>query len=114
MKPSLREVWRAQISADDYDAHMAAVGQAQANARLVERFIERWLTPPARILVAGAGTGQMFDYARRELFDGFALTCTDLSAGLLTRLEQRLAGRRLTNVTTVVDDLEQTQLGSPF
>jgi hypothetical protein len=63
MARSLREAWQGHITAEDYDAHMARVGQAQANARIVGLFVEHWLTPPSRVLVVGAGTGQLLDYA---------------------------------------------------
>jgi hypothetical protein len=35
MDNRLRDPWKNSIRAEDYDAHMAAVGQAQANALLV-------------------------------------------------------------------------------
>ncbi len=63
MDERLREAWTTIIQAEDYDAHMCAVGQAQANAGLVlELFRERPPHRGAKILFAGAGTGQMFDF----------------------------------------------------
>ena len=63
MTKALRDAWANLIRAEDYEAHMAAVGQAQANAHLVaDYFLQAPLLPGARILFLGAGTGQVFDY----------------------------------------------------
>jgi hypothetical protein len=40
---TLREAWTRFVAAEDYETHMAAIGQAQANASLVAE-----LVPPRR------------------------------------------------------------------
>ena len=40
MDPALRRAWTAVVTAEDYEAHMAAIGQAQAAAG-------GWRRPPA-------------------------------------------------------------------
>jgi hypothetical protein len=63
MRRTLRDLWAGHITADDYERHMAATGQPQANADLLaELFRDVPPAPGARILFAGAGTGQYFDY----------------------------------------------------
>lgn len=42
---TLRHAWTEVVVSDDYDAHMAAIGQAQANAELVPLLLERWPPP---------------------------------------------------------------------
>ena len=107
---ALREAWQECITAADYDAHMADVGQAQANAWIVRSFIDRWLNRPARVLVAGAGTGQLFDYAGDRVFDGLDVVFTDISPGLLDCLRARVATCHFKSVAIQLDDLEDTRI----
>src|SRR5438874_6565380 len=86
---SLREAWTG-VSAADYDAHMAVVGQAEANAHLVRRLLTDHPPPGPRLVFAGAGTGQMFDYVSPDFLRPFEVTFTDISAALLARLADRL------------------------
>jgi SAM-dependent methyltransferase len=87
---------------------MAAIGQAQANAAHIQRLAED-CPPGARLLVAGAGTGQMFDYLPPDCLDGLRVIYSDISFGLLGRLRQRRPG-----AACVVDDLERSSLRGPF
>ena len=106
---TLRDAWTRVVSPDDYDRHMAAVGQAEANAHLLADLLA--FDPPAagsRVLIAGAGTGQMFDYVPASVFAPYAVTCTDINAEFLDRLQSRFA------CATVVDDVEDTQLAPGF
>src|SRR5258706_8764724 len=84
---TLREAWSKIVTADDYEGHMAEVGQAQANAELVRDLICD-LAPPqgAKVLFAGAGTGQMFDYIDGTLFAPFDMTFTDINESFLAHL----------------------------
>ena len=107
---ALREAWQERIAAADYDAHMAGVGQAQVNARIVGSFIDRWLNRPARVLVAGAGTGQLSDYAGDRVFEGLDVLFTDISPGLLDRLRARVATCSFKSVAIQIDDLEDTRI----
>jgi hypothetical protein len=111
---ALRTAWRQTVDPDDYDAHMAAVGQARANAELVSDLLTRHPPGGPRLLVAGAGTGQMLDFLDSALFSPFQVTFTDLSRTLLARLDERLAQRGWRDHRTLVDDLEATKLAGPF
>jgi hypothetical protein len=105
----LRRAWTDEISAQDYDAHMARVGQAQANAELVRSVVEKWPPRGPRLLFAGAGTGQMFDYTDPVFLESCDVLFTDIRASFLDRLKERLPGPEVH-----VDDLEDTQLEGPF
>jgi hypothetical protein len=39
MNTRLREAWKSLVKAEDYEAHMADAGQAQANANLSHRVL---------------------------------------------------------------------------
>jgi hypothetical protein len=110
--PILRELWRSHITAEDYDRHMAAVGQAQACASLVQEMLLQH--PPrlgARVLFAGAGTGQCFDYFPASLLGRFRVTFTDVNATFLARLSGRVKG---IDFSTAIDDIEAPRLAGPF
>jgi Methyltransferase domain len=111
----LREAWLRTITAEDYEAHMAAIGQAQANAALVVEYLRA--QPPSRhasLLFAGAGTGQMFEYVSPEILLPFNATFTDINAGYLNRLRTRLTRTPGLRYATVVDDLERTTISRRF
>ena len=114
MNPHLREAWTRIVLTDDLDAHMAAVGQAQANAALVETMMTTGDAPQLpTVLFAGAGTGQMFDYVKGSFLAAYRVTFTDINAAFLERLRERLAGTSLI-FETVVDDIEDSTLSGPF
>jgi hypothetical protein len=110
MDAGLRRAWTEIVTADDYESHMLAVGQARAAAELT-----RWLiisaapAPGARIIIAGAGTGQMLDFLDADLLRPYQLTFSDLNPTFLARLRERLARRGL-DAETVEDDIENTAL----
>lgn len=111
----LRDAWSTIITPEDYEAHMAAVGQAQANAALVAEYLEAH--PPSRhasLLFPGAGTGQMFDYISPEILLPYTVTFADINAGYLNRLRIRVARTPGLRYATVVDDLERTTLTRQF
>jgi SAM-dependent methyltransferase len=110
MDPSLRQAWTEIVTADDYEEHMASIGQAQAAAELTEHLIRSAsLTAGGRITIAGAGTGQMFDFQAPAIFRAYRLTCTDLNPTFLSRLRERLARHGL-EAEIVEDDIERTAL----
>jgi hypothetical protein len=110
MDPGLRRAWTEIVTADDYEEHMASIGQAQAAAELTARLIElAWLPAGSSITIAGAGTGQIFDLLDPALFRPYRLTCTDLNPAFLARLRERLARHGL-NAGIVQDDIERTAL----
>ena len=111
MDRRIREAWLSGISPDDYDAHMAAVGQAQANAEMVAQLLE--VHPPtagASLLFVGAGTGQLFDYVSPTMLKPFQSTFSDINAEYLERLRRRIRSVPGVRFTTVVDNVESTSL----
>ena len=111
----LREVWAKVIRPEDYDAHMAMVGQAQANAQLVADWLR--LSPPktdSLVLFAGAGTGQMFDFISPECLSPYQVTFTDINSDYLKCLESRLKSKSQLRFHTLVDDIERSKLPVGF
>jgi hypothetical protein len=110
MDTGLRRAWTEIITGDDLDQHLAAIGQAQAGAELACTML-RSAAPPAggRVVVAGAGTGQMLDLIDPAVLRPFRLTFTDLNPVFLARLSERLARRGL-DATILEDDIERTAI----
>lgn len=107
MRDLLREAW-LQIEPADYEQHMAGIGQAQANAGLMAAWLEA-IASDDTVLVAGAGTGQMFDFLAPEQAGAGRMVFTDLNPVFLDKLCERLG-----EASTVVDDIEATQLAGPY
>jgi hypothetical protein len=106
---TLRDLWSGHITADDYERHMAGTGQPRANADLLaELFRDAPPAPGARVLFAGAGTGQYFDHFPPATLAPFACVFTDLNAAFLERLRTRFAGE------TLVDDIEAPRDTGPY
>jgi hypothetical protein len=98
------------VTADDYEQHMAAIGQAQAAAELTGQLIANaGLSAGAHIVIAGAGTGQMLDYLDADILRPFRLACTDLNRSYLERLKERLM-RHGFSACVLVDDFEQSAI----
>ena len=109
MPRTLRDLWAGHITADDYERHMAATGQPQANADLLaELFRDAPPAPGARILFAGAGTGQYFDHFPPAALGPYGPIFTDLNPHFLDRLVARFACQ------TLVDDIEAPRVEGPF
>jgi hypothetical protein len=109
MDAELRRAWTEIVLADDYEEHMAAIGQAQAAAELTRCLIEAASLETGSITIAGAGTGQMFDLLPPSLFHPYRLTVSDLNPLFLQRLRERLTRHGL-NAEVLVDDIERTAL----
>jgi hypothetical protein len=111
----LRQAWTTEIRAEDYDAHMALVGQAQANAQVVADWLRS--NPPksnSAILFAGAGTGQMFDFLSPEILSPYRVTFTDINDDYLRRLESRVMSKTRLRFRVLVDDIERSRLPAGF
>jgi ubiquinone/menaquinone biosynthesis C-methylase UbiE len=107
----LRDAWTTLIKAEDYDAHMAAIGQAQANAELLaDLFARRAPAPGAAVLIVGAGTGQIFDYAPAAMLAPYRTTFSDISPHLLEKLKTRVGAAPELKFETIVDDIENSRL----
>src|SRR6266849_6508841 len=110
MDSSLRLAWTQIVTGEDYEEHMAGIGQAQAAAELTRHMVQFAETPDGgRVVIVGAGAGQMLDFLEPTLFRPFRLTCTDLNRRFRDRLEERLTRLRL-SATVLEDDIEQTAL----
>ena len=107
---TLRDAWSTLVSAEDYEAHMAAIGQAQANAEHVRDFLAL-VNPPsgARLLIAGAGPGQMFDHLDPCVLQPYRTVFSDINPRFLARLRERCPA-----ANCVVDDIERSALNGPF
>jgi SAM-dependent methyltransferase len=102
---TLREAWTTRVTVDDYESHMARIGQAEANAYLLrDLFASASLQPGSRVLIAGAGTGQMFDYLPPDFLSAFQVTCSDVNPLFLETLRGRY------RCETILDDLENSRL----
>lgn len=109
---TLRAAWQELIAIDDYERHMAEVGQVQANASLLkELFLDYAPRVGARILFAGAGTGQYLDYLPANLLGRYRTTFADINPSYLARLAGRIHG---VEIATVLDDIENSALAGPF
>jgi hypothetical protein len=110
MDPELRRAWTEIVTVEDYEEHMASIGQAQAAAELTRHLIQSAsLRPGSRISIAGAGTGQMFDFLAPAVFRPHRLICADLNPVFLARLRERLEMHGL-EAEILEDDIERTAL----
>jgi len=110
MDPGLRRAWTEIVTAEDYETHMANVGQARAAADLTAALLHlAALAPGARVTIAGAGTGQMFDSLDTALFRPYRLTCSDLNPAFLALLRRRLLAHGL-RAELLEDDFEESTL----
>jgi hypothetical protein len=110
MDPEMRRAWTEIVTVEDYEDHMASIGQAQAAAELTHRLIQSAsLRPGSRITIAGVGTGQMFDFVAPAVFHPYRLTCADLNPVFLARLRERLERHGL-EAEILEDDIERTTL----
>lgn len=112
---ALRQAWAEIIAPEDYEAHMAAIGQAETNAHLIKNLFDRhpW-APTARLLFAGAGTGQMFDYVSPDFLLTYQTIFTDIRAEFLDCLRKRIEGTPFLQFETLVDDIEDTQVTDTY
>jgi hypothetical protein len=103
------------VEADDLDRHMAANGQAAANAGLVSAMLERvGLSAGSRVLFPGAGTGQLLDFLPAAPLRALDLTFTDINAAFLDVLRRRIEAVGGLTARVVVDDAERPAPGGRF
>jgi hypothetical protein len=109
MDSGSRVAWTQIVTGEDYDAHMIAVGQAQAAASLTAGMIRDAGLRMGHLVVVGAGTGQMFEFLDPAWFRPFQLICADLNPKFLIPLRERLARHDL-SALILADDIEHTAL----
>lgn len=115
MDNALRHAWTKLITAADLDDHMAQVGQARANAELLQSILDSSAREkPVSLLIAGAGTAQFLDYIPATCLTPFHLTLSDINESFLKRAEERCDRAGLSDARFVVDDIEVTQLMGPY
>jgi SAM-dependent methyltransferase len=110
MDANLRYAWTRLVTAGDYERHMAAIGQAQAAAELTAWLIGKAAAERGgRVVVVGAGTGQMLEFLDPAVLRPYRLTFSDLNGEFLGRLRRRLERAGLRG-EVVQDDIERTAL----
>lgn len=115
MNEKLRAAWKSGIDPNDYEQHMASVGQAQANAAHVAEYFDCAGFPAGtRVLFAGAGTGQLFDFVAPQFLSPHKVTFADLNGAYLKKLSARLAVFPGLDFRAVVDDIEASKLPANF
>ncbi|MBI2522803.1 class I SAM-dependent methyltransferase [Candidatus Woesearchaeota archaeon] len=116
MDPGEREGWMEIISAEELDAHMAAIGQAEANADITKQmFLEHPLRPNSRLLIPGCGTAQLFDYVQpSDLGSDIKLVLTDINPSFLAKARKRLQRFSGIDYHMQMDDIEETKLTGPY
>ena len=94
---------------------MAAIGQAETNALLVrDLLVSCGLEKGTRLLFAGAGPGQMFDYVDGAFLKQCEMTFTDINPEFLSLLAKRLKTAGLDQSKTLLDDLENPVIEGSF
>ena len=69
MDDALRHAWTKLISAADLDDHMHQVGQAAANAALLQSMLAtNGREEQTSLLIVGGGTAQFLDYISPTIF----------------------------------------------
>jgi|CXWL01.1.fsa_nt_gi hypothetical protein len=115
MSINLKKAWTEIVTANDLDRHLLEAGQAEVNARLVCRSLKIFALPvDAKILMLGAGTGQILDYADKNLLSQYILTLTDINEDFLLQIRRRLAGIPSLRATVQRDDIEESRLTGSF
>lgn len=94
---------------------MAQVGQARANAELLQTMLVLSAgEKPANLLIAGAGTAQFLDYIPATCLAPFRLTLSDINESFLKSANERCDRAGLSDVRFVIDDIEDTRLVGPY
>lgn len=94
---------------------MTNVGQAQANAGLMRDLVlAAKVAPESRVLIAGAGPGQFFQFASADYLESHEVVLTDINPSFVELALARAAEAGLERVEAQVDDIEATQLVGPF
>lgn len=104
-----KEAWLNIVEPSDLDIHMANIGQAETNAKIVKDFFEKFsLSNGSKILIHGCGTCQVFDYITPSDLGNVEMTFVDISQKMLDVAKHRLRKFNGLSYRTLVDDIENT------
>lgn len=111
----LHKAWTSVVTGPDLDRHMAANGQAAANAALFVAMLRAMRLPPgAPVLVPGAGTGQFLDYLDPGEIEPYRFTFTDINPSFLEMLRERAGRLPGIRFAAQADDVERPAAAGPF
>lgn len=114
MREGEREAWLHIIEPEDLDAHLAEIGQAEANARITRNFFKKHpMKEGSKLLIHGCGTCQMFDYMRHSDIGNVSITFADISPKMLEVAERRLKKYEIPH-KLIVDDIENTNISEHY
>jgi SAM-dependent methyltransferase len=115
MNSRLKKAWKEIVTPEDLDTHMEYVGQAKANAFLVESMLTDFtLSKNSSLSVPGCGTGQIIDYLPKKMIDRYRITFSDINKSFLRKLRKRLVSKNTKECKVIVDDLENTRIRKKF
>ena len=115
MEDAQRHAWTKLITAADLDVYLRQVGQAQANAELLQTMLKTdRVEKPTKLLLVGGGTARFLDYVPAACLAPFQLTLTDLNSAFLERARERSARADLQNVLFTIDDIEAAKLSGSY
>ena len=111
MKSDEQRAWTTIVEPGEYDLHMANVGQAQANAKIISDFLQsNSVKRPSLIAVFGAGTGQFMDWVDPVMLKQFHWIFTDISHRFLSELARRANRSGLMEFQLILADIEALEL----
>jgi len=114
MSSDLKGAWQ-QVLPGDLDQHLKNIGQAEVNGKLISEMLGALsLSTGTRVLIPGAGTGQMLDYCDTVVLSPLKLTFTEINFMFLTRIRTKLNSFPMLDAQVIHDDIESTNLEGPF
>lgn len=115
MDENLRKAWTEIIDGKELDGHLNDLGQAEVNAHLSKRMLEKVAIPKnGKLLVHGCGTGQILDFIPLQTFSKYNTTFADINREYLKMLNNRLKAKNCSNIKSIIDDAENSSLNEDF
>ena len=110
MTPDTRRIWEEVITAEDLDAHMESIGQADANAKITREMFADFPISMGRILIPGCGTGQLFRLIGDigEVFGYSTLVLNDVNEDFLGKAYDTCLSAGHTDAEPVKGAIEET------
>jgi hypothetical protein len=111
MDPGEKKGWTQVVTPEYLDIHMAVIGQAESNAKIIlKMFLEFPLPNDSKLLVAGCGTCQMFDYFEPQKIGKLQFVFSDINPFFLELVKKRLKKYSKIKYKLVVDNVESSRL----